>query len=77
MIITSVHRWDDTRIFHKQATSLAKKFDVELHAPADFIEKEQNGVMIYGLPKWKKEKDQSANNTQKNAVNYLGDNTIT
>ena len=27
---TSVHRWNDTRIFHKQATSLAKKYDVEL-----------------------------------------------
>ncbi len=57
MIITSVHRWDDTRIFHRQATSLAKKYDVELHASADFSEKELNGVRIIGLPKWTKETD--------------------
>ncbi len=57
MIITSVHRWDDTRIFHRQAISLAKKFDVELHAPADFTVRELNGVRIFGLPKWKKERD--------------------
>lgn len=57
MIISSVHRWDDTRIFHRQATSLAKKYDVELHAPADFDSKELNGVKIIGLPKWKKERD--------------------
>lgn len=54
---TSVHRWNDTRIFHKQATSLAKKYDVELHAPADFDYKEENGVRIYGLPEWKKVSD--------------------
>jgi glycosyltransferase involved in cell wall biosynthesis len=57
MIITSVHRWDDTRIFHRQATSLARKFDVELHAPADFNEKELNNVKILGLPKWRKKGD--------------------
>jgi len=52
MIITSVHRWDDTRIYHRQATSLAKEFDVEFHAPADFKEKDSNGMKIIGLPKW-------------------------
>ena len=36
---TSVHRWNDNRIFHKEAVSLAKKFNVELHAPADFDKK--------------------------------------
>ena len=56
MIISSVHRWDDTRIFHRQATSLAKKFDVELHAPADFDSKVLNGVKIIVLPKWNKER---------------------
>lgn len=35
-IITSVHPWNDTRIFYKEAVSLAKKYEVELHAPADF-----------------------------------------
>ena len=41
---TSVHRWNDNRIFHKEAVSLAKKFNVELHAPADFDKKKINGV---------------------------------
>ncbi|NCQ54677.1 glycosyltransferase family 4 protein [Candidatus Peregrinibacteria bacterium] len=59
MIITSVHRWDDTRIFHRQASSLAKYYDVELHAPADFDSKELNGVRIVGLPKWKKKRDRA------------------
>lgn len=57
LIISSVHRWDDTRIFHRQATSLAKKYDVELHAPADFCSRQLNGLSVIGLPKWKKESD--------------------
>lgn len=57
MIISSVHRWDDTRIFHRQASSLAKKYSVELHAPADFDQKSINGIKVIGLPRWKKEKD--------------------
>ena len=54
---TSVHRWNDNRIFHKEAVSLAKKFNVQLHAPADFDKKVINGVSIIGLPNWKKETD--------------------
>ena len=54
---TSVHRWNDNRIFHKEAVSLAKKFNVELHAPADFDKKNINGVNIIGLPTWEKETD--------------------
>ena len=54
---TSVHRWNDNRIFHKEAVSLSKKFSVELHAPADFNKKELNGVKIIGLPTWNKETD--------------------
>lgn len=57
MVISSVHRWDDTRIFYKQATSLAKKYSVELHAPADFQKKTINNIKILGLPRWKKETD--------------------
>ncbi len=57
MIITSVHRWDDTRILYRQATSLAKRYDVELHAPAKFEVKVWNGVKVIGLPLWKKERD--------------------
>ena len=54
---TSVHRWNDNRIFHKEAVSLAKKFNVELHAPADFDKKNINGVKIIGLPTWEEETD--------------------
>jgi glycosyltransferase involved in cell wall biosynthesis len=57
MVISSVHRWDDTRIFYRQATSLAKKYSVELHAPADFQKKTINDIKIFGLPRWKKETD--------------------
>ncbi len=51
-IFTSVHSWDDVRIFHKQATSLAKKYSVELHAPAKFEKKLINNFTVYGLPLW-------------------------
>ena len=54
---TSVHRWNDNRIFHKEAVSLSKKFNVELHAPAEFNQRNINGVNIIGLPLWKKESD--------------------
>ena len=54
---TSVHRWNDNRIFHKEAVSLAKKFNVELHAPADFSKQKVNGVNIIGFPVWEKESD--------------------
>jgi glycosyltransferase involved in cell wall biosynthesis len=53
-IFTSVHHWDDIRIFYKQARSLAKKFDVELHAPAEFQYKEIDNIKIFGLPEWRK-----------------------
>ena len=59
-IFTSVHIWKDTRIFIKEASSLAKHFDVELHAPADFEYKKINNVKIYGLPLWKTQKDRRA-----------------
>ena len=54
---TSVHRWNDNRIFYKEAISLSKHFDVQLHAPADFDQKSLHGVKIFGLPIWKKESD--------------------
>ncbi len=56
-IFTSVHRWDDTRIFYKQAKSLSKEFTVELHAPADFQYKNIDRVSIFGLPKWENVSD--------------------
>jgi len=51
-IFTSVHPWNDVRIFHKQACSLSKEFEVELHAPANFNRKVEGGVTIFGLPIW-------------------------
>jgi hypothetical protein len=51
---SSVHRWDDIRVFYKQAISLAKHYDVELHILADFKFKEYKGVKIFGLGIWAK-----------------------
>jgi len=56
-MFSSVHRWDDTRIFHKEASSLAKKYKIKLHAPAPFDYKFINNVHVYGLPKWTKKTD--------------------
>ena len=57
---SSVHRWNDNRIFFKEAMSLAKIYHVELHAPAEFEKKHVYGVDIYGLPNWEKESDRKA-----------------
>jgi len=51
-IFSSVHKWNDVRIFHKQASSLAKKYVVEFHAPANFIYREIQNVKIKSLPLW-------------------------
>ncbi|GGE04984.1 glycosyl transferase [Marinithermofilum abyssi] len=50
MIMSSVHIYNDSRILHKQAVSLARAgYDVELHALADFGEKWIQGVKVVGL----------------------------
>nr|WP_232345600.1 glycosyltransferase family 4 protein [Paenactinomyces guangxiensis] len=59
MIFSSVHPYDDSRIFHKQAKSLVKAgFEVELHAVAPFAEKKVEGIRIVGVKrmnkKWKR-----------------------
>jgi glycosyltransferase involved in cell wall biosynthesis len=56
-IATSAHSWDDIRILRKEAVSLVKKYQVELHAPAQFEYREYEGVKVYGLPQWKKVSD--------------------
>lgn len=56
-IASSVHRWDDTRVFQKEAKSLAKIYNVELHIPAEFVRKNCDGVKIFGLPIWKSVQD--------------------
>ncbi|SFS33820.1 glycosyltransferase family 4 protein [Marininema halotolerans] len=51
MVMSSVHGYNDSRIFHKQACSLHRAgYQVELHALADFREKELQGIRIVGLP---------------------------
>ena len=54
LVMTSVHPWDDPRIFYKEALSLSKKYQVEVHAPADFQLKEEQGIRIIGLPKYRR-----------------------
>jgi len=62
--MTSVHCWNDTRIFCKEASSLAKQYTVKLFAPANFEYKRMNNVEIIGLPVWKYRKDRRV--TRKN-----------
>lgn len=52
-VFSSVHPWNDGRIFHRQINALKQAFDVELHAMADFDYREVNGVKVFGLPTWK------------------------
>ncbi|MFC1619024.1 glycosyltransferase [Candidatus Neomarinimicrobiota bacterium] len=54
---TSAHNWDDIRILRKEAVSLVKEYQVELHAPAPFEYREYEGIKIYGLPGWEKVSD--------------------
>jgi len=56
-IASSVHRWNDTRIFQKEATSLAKKYTVNLYITSHFEYKLVNNVNIFGLPSWVKRSD--------------------
>ncbi|WP_169713647.1 glycosyltransferase family 4 protein [Paludifilum halophilum] len=51
MILSSVHGYNDSRIFYKQAVSLVRAgYQVELHARADFGERVEQGVRIVGMP---------------------------
>lgn len=56
-VFTSVHRWNDSRIFYKEVMSLCKEFDVAYHASADFSFKQIGNVKIFGLPQWKRKID--------------------
>ncbi|MCK4360066.1 MAG: glycosyltransferase [Candidatus Cloacimonetes bacterium] len=56
-MFSSVHQWDDIRIFHKEAISLARRYDIDLHAPANFVFKEEKNIQIFGLPQWEKFSD--------------------
>lgn len=54
MLMSSVHRWDDPRIFHKEAAELKKSYLVEVHATASFKFKEVDGIGVYGLPSYRR-----------------------
>lgn len=56
-LATSAHSWDDIRILRKEAVSLVKEHQVELHAPAPFEYREYEDIKIYGLPEWEKVSD--------------------
>lgn len=51
-IFSTVHPWNDIRIFHKESKSLAKRYDIELHIPANFKHKQIGNIHIFGLQKW-------------------------
>jgi len=60
-IISSVHKWNDTRIFHKEVFTLSKEFNVELHALANFKKKQIGNINVKGLPQYKKRVFRSLN----------------
>lgn len=57
LILSTVHRWNDPRIFHKQACTLAKKHDVTLVAIGEGPERVVNGVKVRLIGTWKSRKD--------------------
>lgn len=57
---SSVHLWNDPRILHKEGLSLARRYEVELHIPAEFDHRKYKGIDIYGLPLWQEKSDRLA-----------------
>ncbi len=63
IICSTAHRYDDSRIFHRQALTLSKHFDVKLFICAPFKSKQINdGLIIVGLPIWKHRIDRIKSN---------------
>ncbi len=56
-MMSSAHTYNDGRIMYREAASLQKNHEVELHICAPFDEKEIQGVKVYGLPMWNSPKD--------------------
>jgi len=52
--MSCLHSYQDVRVAVKQAASLAKIYDVELHAVGDFKFVKTNNVKLFGLPKYQK-----------------------
>jgi glycosyltransferase involved in cell wall biosynthesis len=61
LILTTVHPWNDIRIYHKEAKSLAKIWPVFLAAPAPFPNRNEGNLTIIGLRQWKKKSDRLRN----------------
>lgn len=53
LILSTVHRWNDPRIFHKQACTLAKQHEVVLAAVDDGQKRTLHRVEIHPLGVWK------------------------
>lgn len=53
-MMSSVHRWDDPRIFHKEAETLKNYYQVQIHAVAPFTFLEVNGIKVYGLKNYRR-----------------------
>jgi len=52
LILSTVHNWNDPRIFHKQACTLAREHEVILAAVDDGPERVVNGVRVRPLGTW-------------------------
>lgn len=61
IVLTSVHRWDDTRIYLKQIQSIKEITPVIYYAPAKFKKRIIGNVEIRGLKIWKKKIDRIKN----------------
>ena len=53
LFISSVHIWNDNRIYYKEIYSLSRKYNIEYHAISDFKSKSDNNVQIFGIKKSK------------------------
>lgn len=61
-VCSSAHPYDDARIFHRQAHSLARHFDVTIFACAPFSDKTtEENIRIQGLPEWQKKSSRIKN----------------
>ena len=53
-IMSSLHRWDDSRIYYKEALCLNKEYKIVICGVSDFCFKRVNNIEIYGLSERKK-----------------------
>ncbi len=51
MHISCLHHWNDTRILFKEAQTLSREHEVEVHALANFKKREYGDVKIVGISK--------------------------